>query len=243
MSDEKDLSMINNEDFYILGMPIKTKIGDCHFLKVKDYPNYSIDLNIVSMTKLHFVHAYRKNDEDEKVLQHLESLSLLSIIVNYLPDVFKSYERVFAHFFKDEDAIHNISSEEEFEEYRQLILKLSCIKEEKINPNPEIQEFIDKSKKVKAQQNSGITFSTIVTSVSALGGKDYENIREMTLFQLYMEFYRIAQKVNYETSVLFATVAEKVEIEDWAKKISLFEEEKHGLTRSEFSKIAGTISD
>jgi hypothetical protein len=43
--------MMDIKEFYILGLPIETEIGKCHFLKVKEYPDYFMDLQIVSMTK------------------------------------------------------------------------------------------------------------------------------------------------------------------------------------------------
>lgn len=231
------------EEFYVLGLPIKTKIGNCHFLKVKNYPKLYADLQIVSLTKLHFVHGISKENEGrEDLLNEFKQLSLMQIVRSY-SDVRKVYIRVFAHFFKDENAFFNIRSESEFDYYRSLILKLSCIKEEKINPNPEIQEAIERSRRVKAQDGEKMAFADIVTSVSAIKGVGYDEINEMTLFQLYMDFYRIAQDKNYHTSALFATVAEKVEIEGWNKHIDMFEEEHHGLTRKEFSKVAGVLGD
>lgn len=256
LSDE-NIEVENNsiediEDYYILGLPIRTNLGDCHFLKVKDYPNFSQDLQVVGMTKDHFINLiYQSNNKE--IVDEIKDFSLMQIVLGVMKEeLLPIYERVFEHFLNRKDAFWSLIKEdeygeayfdeEEFEKIRQLILKLSCIKEEKINPNPEIQEAIDRSKRVKAQQGGEINFSTIVTSVSALGGKDYSEINEMTLYQLYMNFYRLMQKFSYDTTTLFATVGE-VEIEDWNKKIDMFEEEKHGITRSEFSKIAGILND
>ena len=233
-------SIDDNEEFYILGLPVKTDIGYCHFLKVKDYPKLNRDLQIVSLTKLHFLHQFRENNDDKELLEELEKLSLAQIVFS-LDEIKEAYIRVFTHFFQDEEAIYKIQSEEEFEYYRALILKLSCIKEEKINPNPEIQRAIERSKRVKAQESEKMEFADIVTSVSAIKGVGYDEIQEMSLYQLYMDFYRIAQVKSYEASILFATVAEKVEIESFNKHIDMFEEEKHSLTRNEFSKVASVL--
>lgn len=223
------------EEFYILGLPIKTNIGFCHFLKVQDYPQLQNDLQIVSLTRLHYLHQFREANEDEEIVKQLEELSLAQIVFNY-EEILSAYERVFTHFFQDSEAIYKIQDEKEFEYYRSLILKLSCIKEEKVNPNPEIQRAIERSRRVKAMDSEKMGFADIVTSVSAIKGVSYEEINNMTLYQLYMDFYRIAQNKNYETSTLFATVAEKVEIESWNKHIDMFEEEKHYISQSEFNK-------
>lgn len=236
--------MSYQEDFFILGQPVETRIGDCHFLKVKDYPKLSIDLQIVSMTKTHFIHAFRsedKNDEENKrLIEHLEELSLLQIIVNYLDDVLESYIRVFNHFFNYEGALNRVESEEEFESLRQLILKLSCIKEEKINPNPEIQAAIERSRQAKSINSENITFTTIASSVSSLSGKSYLEINEMTLYQLYLDFYRLMYKFSYDTTTLFATVGE-IDVESWSKEIDIFEDEKHAIEMSKLNSIAKQI--
>lgn len=231
------------EEFYILGLPVKTDIGYCHFLKVKDYPKLYNDLQIFSLTKWHYVHKLMELNKDNKEAERLKDLTLAQI-VHSIDEIRRVYEKVFAHFFQDVNAFSKIQTEQEFDYYRGLILKLSCIKEEEVNPNPEIQKWIEKSRRVKSQQGEKMSFADIVTSVSALKGISYEEINEMTLYQLYMDFYRIASKIDYDTGTLFATVStEEVKIEGWNKHIDMFEKEKHGLTREEFSKVAGVVND
>lgn len=230
------------EDFYILGLPIKTQIGNCHFIKVKHYPKFYGDLQVVKLPKQYFVNEISKDKENKELLEEVNGLSLREIVFGF-SDIKDVYTKLFSYFFKDEDALMKIQDDDEFMYYRSLILKLSCEKEETINPNPEIQRAIERSRRVKSQEGEGLAFADIVTSVSAIKGVSYEEINEMTLYQLYMDFHRIGQKFNYETSALFATVAEKVEIEGWSKHIDLFEDEKTGLTRDEFSQIAGTVQD
>lgn len=230
------------EDFYILGLPIETRIGYCYFLKVKDYPHLQRDIQLVSWTKLHFINEFSKDKANQELVETLKKMSLLEIVLA-IPEITSVYSKVFTYFFKNEQAFRLIENEKEFKYLRSLILRLSCIKEEEINPNPEIQRTIERSRRIKAQEGESLTFTDIVTSVSAIKGVGYEEICEMTLYQLYMDFHRIAQDKSYQASTLFATVAEKVDIESWSKSITLFEEEKYGLTRNEFSQIAGTIKD
>lgn len=230
------------EDFFILGLPIETDIGNCHFLKVKDYPRLKQHLDVISLTRQHYINNITTSNKDNpELIDKISELSLIQFVGNF-PEVEASYSLIFSEFFRDDSAFLKIQTEEQFEYYRGLILKLSCIKEEVINPNPEIQKSIERSKRLKSS-GSSMSFADIVSSVSAVKGVGYNEILEQTLYQMYMDFYRISHIFNFETSRLFATVAEKVEIEDWNKGINMFEDEKAGLTRSEFSKVAGVVSN
>lgn len=230
-------------EFYILGLPIQTEIGDCHFITVADYPNYFVDLQIISMTKDHIIQRYskaNKNGEYDELISNLRELSFFQIMVG-IPDMFKAYSRIFDKVFNIQEAINRIKSEEEFNYYRSLIMKMSCIKEEKINPNPEIQAAIERSRRVKAQDAEKLEFADMVTSIASLGGFSYGEINDLTLFQMHMTYYRFAQIKSYDTSTLFATVSGEVDIENWSKHIDLFEEEKHGIEMSRLGSIAKQI--
>lgn len=234
--------MINLEEFYILGLPIETERGDCHFIKVMDYPKFILDLETMVLTKAHIINRLSKFNADhslDEVIKVFNQQPLYEIII-HVPEMAHSYQNVFKHVFQNEEVFSSITVDE-FDSYRQLILKMNCMKEEKINPNPEIQMWIEKSKRAKQQEGGTLTFSDIVTSVVGFNGLSYRDINEMTIFQLYMTFYRINQIKGYDTSTLFATVAEKVKVESWCKHIDLFEEESHGISREEFEKKSQSI--
>lgn len=246
MQSEKRLgnhySMIDDEEYYILGLPIQTRIGYCHFLKVKELPTLQQKLQIIALTKQHYINSVKENAKNNS--ETIEAFSELSLwqIISQFPEVLETYSHVFSEFFRDEEALSKIQDEKEFEYYRDLILKLSCIQEEEVNPNPEIQRAIDRSKRVKAQEGGQVDLASIMSSVSVIKGVGYKELGEQTLYQLYMDYYRIIQKINYDTGTLFATVSpEQIEIEEWSKPVDLFETDKHGLTRSEFSKVAGVL--
>lgn len=233
------MSVQIDDSFFILGNPIETNLGKCHFIKVKDYPNYFMDLHIVSLTKEHIIQRFSSMSKDERVIKFIEEMRKSSLfdIVREVLDVRESYIRLFDKLFEGEGVFHEIKKEKEFEEYRQVVLRMSCIKEEEINPNPEIQKAIDRSKRVKAQNSGKFEFVDMVTSIVGFNGLTYKHINEFTVYQLYMTYYRIAQIKNYDTSTLFATVAaDKVDIENWSKHIDMFEEEKHFVTQGEFNK-------
>jgi len=160
-------------------------------------------------------------------------------LVLYFPDLKEVYGELLFKVF-DSNSNFQLLNSNNFDYYRKLIMDMNCVKEEKINPNPEIQKWIEKSKKFK-ESGEKLEFSDIVSSVVGYNGLSYNDINEMTIYQLYMTFQRIGQIKGYDTSTLFATVAEKVDVQSWCKHIDLFEEEAHGISRENFDKKIGSI--
>lgn len=232
--------MMNLRDFYILGMPIETEIGDCHFIKVKEYPDLFLDLQVLSLTKNHLISKYTELNQKEKnpildsLIEEMGKADLYTI-ANWIPDLQGAYIRVFSKVFNNEEILLSIN-EDNFNAIRKLIMDMNWIKEEKVNPNPEIQKAIERSKRVKSSDGDALEFSDVVSSVVGYNGLSYQDINEFTVYQLYMTFYRIAHIKNYDTSTLFATVAsEAVKITNWSKHIDLNEEDNHSITKEELS--------
>ena len=234
--------MFNLKEFYVLGLPIDTDIGEINFIKVKDYPDHIMDLQNIGMSKQEIIYKYSEMNEDGKLdelIDELESLSLYGISIG-LENFRQSYFNVLHKMFGDEEALHKIN-EESFNIYRKLILDMNCINEEKINPNPEIQKAIERSRRVKSMDQDKLTFSDICSSIVAYSGNDYNDLLNWTVYQLYMTFHRIGLFKNYDTSTLFATVSEKATVENWSKHIDLFEEESHVMEESKFKNTTGEM--
>lgn len=235
--------MMDVKEFYILGLPVETPIGNCSFIKVKDYPDYFMDLQIVALTKNHLISKYTELNKDGSITEFVDALHKASLyeIATGIPEVNSAYVKLFGKVFNDKQILVDIN-EENFSYYRNLVLTMNCIKEEIINPNPEIQKAIERSRRVKSREGEKIEFADIVTSVVGYNGLTYENINDFSIYQLYMTYYRIAQFKNYDTSTLFATVSsEKIDIDSWSKHINLFEEEKHFVSHDEFKKKTGSV--
>ncbi|WP_097040674.1 hypothetical protein [Terribacillus aidingensis] len=223
-------------------MPIETDIGTCHFIKVEDYPRLQPFMNYVKMSKLEIINELHKDNKTGKHDMLIEvfqddRVTLFQISGN-LPSFNEAYSEVFSHVFND-DTIMNRISEDNFQQIRQLVMRMNCMKEELINPNPEIQRAWERSKRVKAQDAEMISFSDMATSISVFGSKpSYNAIANLTIYQFFMEYQRIAQGFAYETATLFATVsAEKMKIDSWSKHIDLYQEERHELSQGQFNEI------
>lgn len=237
--------MMDIEEFYFTGKPIETSIGNCYFLTIGDYADYFIYLQYVSMTKEQIINEliknYIGNKKDE--LNMLKQYTFYELILN-LTNWNASYAKIFTKVFRNDDILKLIN-EENFYELRKLILKMNCIKEEEINPNPEIQRFIDMSKRAKALESDKQTLSDIASSIVLENSLSYEKLNEYTIYQFYLTYYRIGHFKNYDTSTLFSTIptTEKIKIENWNKHIDLFEKDKHHITQEEFKKNIGSVLD
>lgn len=244
-SVDKSLSVIPDyEEFYGFGLPIETGLGAFHPIKVKDYPAYLIYLQNIKAPKEKIIQEYRKlnkGEKVEKIFEQMEKLSLFEFVLNDKNTRY-SYEVVLNKCFEREGVLDEIKDEDTFDYYRGLVLKTSAMKEEKVNPNPEIQKFIEMSKQSKSKGQETFTISDMLSSVSMMSGIDYGTIMEWSIYQLHLSYHRIIHIINYDTGNLFKTVSIKeIEVDDWNKHIDLLEEEKHGIHIKELGKIAQTI--
>ncbi len=232
------------KEFYILGLPINTPIGECHFLKVKEYPDYFMNLQVVALTKNHIISKYTELNKDGSLSEFIEELHKVNLfeIVLGIPEIKEAYDRMFDKVFGQDEIITQIENENDFSYFRNLVMTMNCLKEETVNPNPEIQRALERSKRVKSQEADKIDFADMVTSIVGYNGLTYDDLNNFTIYQLYMTYYRIAQFKNYDTSTLFATVAsDKINIESWSKHINLFEEEKHTISHEKFKQTTGSV--
>lgn len=230
------------KEFYILGQPIETEIGKVHFLKVKEYPDYFLDLHTVALTHLQLVYKYIDMNKTGVLTGFIEQLKMVSLFdaVTSIEELNDAYARLFTKVFQGEHWADKINKDN-FNYYRNLVLEMNCVKEEKINPNPEIQRAIERSKRVKAMEGEKLEFSDICSSCVGFNGLTYNDLNDFTIYQLYMTYYRIGQIKNYDTSTLFATVStEKINIESWSKHINLFQEESHFITEEKFKKTTAS---
>ncbi len=230
------------KEFYILGLPIETEIGNCQFIKVKEYPDCFNDLQIISLSKSHLIYKYSQLNKGgllNDFIKELEKLTLYEIAVN-IPELQESYYKVFTKVFGSEETLDFVN-QDNFDYYRKLIMTMNCLKEEKINPNPEIQRALERSRRVKAMESEKFTFADMCSSVVGHNGLTYQSINEFTIYQLYITYYRIAQIKNYDTTTLFKTVSNDVKVDSWSKHINLFEEENHFVDYKKFKKQTGSV--
>lgn len=237
-----------DKEFYIFAKPIKTELCEVRFLKYFEYIENLPELSMMSLNVLHYYYQYRKLNEENssevnEAIEALKDESLYQIVMSQ-DAITAAYYKVFQKVIDDQKAIEAIfDSEELFMQHRQLIMEMNMLSEEEVSPNPEIQKAIERSRRVKQKKAEKQSYSDIISSVVASTSNSFKDIGEMTVLQVYSIYYRISAIFNYQASTLFATVAEKVQIESWNKHIDLFSSESDTIERNEFDKKFGGMFD
>lgn len=210
------------KELYILGLPIKTKIGNIHFAKVKDYYTVLSFLPYIFLTKEDIYDLF----EDKKTAkEQLKDVPFLMIIKN-ISDLYLIYKKIF-HFFFREDVFDLVESDEELNYYLNLIKEMNCLHYEKPSKDPEIAKFDMYDKIYREKKGLTVTFEAMVTSVELIS---HQNALEMTIYKLNALFNRIMAFENYRASLLFSTVAPNVQIENWFKHIDVNYNNKNNKT-------------
>lgn len=236
------------EEFYIIGLPIKTDIGLVRFITVKEYPVLSMKLGVLQTDKNRIICEFAKmleqqKDEQERLklemfIKEVEKSSFYEIVTGF-EDLDTGYRELFAELFDDAHAWDKVDAKT-FDYYRDLLIKMNGITVPETNPNPEIQKWIDKSNRVKQQNNDdGLDFTSMISSLFVVG-HSFKDINNLTMYQFYMAFQRLAKFKEYDSTTLFATVAPDVKVENWFKTIKLGEKESSFMSKEIFSKDIGS---
>ena len=158
------------------------------------------DIGLLRLLTLYYIKEYKV---DEKIKEQFDKMAKLFSIVLHDDMNYIVHDNSLVFFNKNQDKIINNNN---YEEIRKIIMEQNLLFEEKIYKDPLVQKWARKALEAK-QKGNNITDETMVTIISVISGKSYEEIANMTLYQYKAEFYRIMAIMNYETSVIFATVA------------------------------------
>lgn len=107
-----------------------------------------------------------------------------------------------------------------------------------------MQRRIEQSKRLKQQEQEPLEVYDMISSIATFAGISYKEIAEMTLYQMYMTFYRISCFKDYDTAILFATVSPEAgkNIKHWSSH-DLFEEESHALSDEQVKNLKRLFQD
>lgn len=177
------------------GQPVRTPIGDCHFIKIKEYVDFSSDLQLMADNQDKIVESMRQALKDKLDAEDIEEMvsgrNLFQLILMH-PLYLEAYQSIFIKVFDDKEIMSKISNEN-FLELRSLVLKMHLINEDKKSPNSEIEELNQISKELKSSDN-GADLSDMISVVVVMTGVDYSTINEWSLYQLYLTYHRILKK-------------------------------------------------
>lgn len=238
--------MENIPELYILGNPIDTRIGKLYPVKIKDYyeflkHQYTLLFEIDDLVKI-FKMICQQDSSYNFFVNYLKSSNLFDFLclfkqdepreIKWMYEFYIKFKELFQFCFK-EDVFDLIQSNEEFEEYRELIKNVNYIKVEKPNPNPEIERRNKLKRLLEQNRNDNITFEAMFTSIEAITGRDPN---EMTIYRFHKLFERICQIKNYDTSTLFATISSEAKIEPWYKDIAISAKNENYITEEQLRK-------
>ena len=242
---------MDEREFYIFGLPVQTEFGEVRFLTYLEYLQNLADLSNMSQNVLHIYYQYRelydkaklKKDEKEQVEKNLTELKEQKLfdIVMSSEGYKESYKKIFNLVINNDEAVSLIMNHEElFMKFRKLVLDMNMLTESLVSPNEEIQKGIERSRRAKMASNKDKqTLGDIVSSIAVGAGISPEHVARMHVLLVYSIYYRIGKFQNYNTSTLFATVAEKVEIESWSAHVNMWEQETDSMEKSDFDKKFG----
>jgi len=194
-------------------------IGNIYPIKLKDYDKFQECSNILYISKNHFTEI----DTPLLALIILIFEKLFSLVLRKNVLLHSNNENIwFQVENKSETKDNTIINFFNYDELRSTIMKQNLIFEQKIYKNKLVQEWANKVLESRSKNSAKISIEDIITTVSIYKSKNYDELMEYTIYQLYADFYRIRKMKKYDTDTLFATVAEKITIEDFAEEINMF---------------------
>jgi hypothetical protein len=222
------------EDLFVIGLPLKTKYGFIRPIKVKEYPKYIQWIEFLKFQDWEVKRIIRQQVKgtmyEETVKEDLENNTLFRCIQTNVFKLKDAYGEIFKELmpndYSDDFFYKNVTSQVEFDELRRLILSFNRIEYREKNPNPEIERGFKMKEWLASKKGNVITFDSMYTSL-CVNSKPHD-INDYTLSQFYGSFKRLEMFKLYDTTTLYKTVdsKDKVKVVEWFKSFKDKPEEK-----------------
>ena len=108
---------------------------------------------------------------------------------------------------EDNSSCKSISNED-FMVIREIVLTQNALVEPIKYHDKIVDEWMQKAR--NARRNKDITFNDLIITVKNSTNLKYEDIAEMNMIQFYSDYRWVNHKNDYEASILFKTVSNKV---------------------------------
>lgn len=222
------------KDLFIIGLNLKTDYGIIRPIKVKEYASMAMDLQMIKSEDWEIKSLVKKFAKDtpikDKVYDKIDNNSLIECIQENVYGLRDRYNNIFKKIvidFDEKKFLYQFSSQQEFDDFRKLILKFNQIPYIEWNPNPELRYFQRLELFFKKNNSKSIDFNAMYSSLMYVGHSPH-NINDYTLSQFYSLFKRIELFKGYDTSTLYKTVdsSGKTEIVEWYQSTDDVGEEK-----------------
>jgi len=215
----------------ILGKPkFITGVGYIYPIKVKDYEEFTDYAKILYVSKKHFESV----PEDYKLLD-LIIFNCVHLGYKNQDDFIRNVSRLFeivtneeVSFFYDSKSYgfmigkDGLIDSKNYEDIRSILMNQNIIFEQKVYKTKIMNEWAEKVMKVKQKNAPNITFEDIISTVSVGCSKNYWDLENYTIYQLYSDYYRFRKIQDYETSVQFKCVGGDIKLSDYSENLDLY---------------------
>jgi len=215
----------------ILGKPkVIEGVGSIYPIKVKDYEEFTDYAKILYVSIKHFesipdnlklldviysncIHLGYENYDN-----FIESMcKLFELVTNQ--DVSFFYDSKTYGFMIGTDGLINSDN---YEKIRSIIMSQNIIFEQKIYKTKVMNDWAEKVMKAKQKNAPNITFEDIISTVSVSCGKNYWDLENYTIYQLYSDYYRFRKIQDYESSVQYKCVGADIKLSDYSENLDLY---------------------
>lgn len=155
-----------------------------------------------------------KNDKVEDILNIseeslLDTINEMCDMLHYLFKKKVTFSENFLGFnIWTNDNISMPLAEKEYRILREIVMIQNGIAEQKVYKDKIIEEWVAKAK--KARRKKEIKFNDLIIFVKNKSSLSYKDIMNMNLLQFYCDYYHYIHESDYDTSILFKTVSDKV---------------------------------
>lgn len=227
----------------LLGLPIETPFGELKPLSLLDYLERGDALAAITFDIRRVLHEIRLSQPDEKhrnseemteLLREMEKeYSIKQLLITYMEPYFHAYvdiisrcrvlegQETFEEKQKETFEFLQDMEPKEFDALRKIILEINNQPEQTASLDPTVQQWKEKALRYKSSGSGDDSpnLSTMATSIVSFSGHTFEEVLSWNITQLHQVFQRIGFFKAYETTTLFATVTDKIDIQDWSKNI------------------------
>jgi len=201
---------------WINGFPMKTDFGYIKPLKIREFWKHFTDIELLKKQGWEVKKDILKYKDGhisiDQIKSDFDNHSFITCIRNNVASLRDEYTKIFKIFVYDfDDRVYWKMSQDDFDNFRKLILDFNHIYYYEKNPNPVIERY-NKAKNFLASRKGGtIEFDTVFSTlmVSSGGGHLPEEINNLTIRQFYLAFKRVEFSKAHQTTTLFKTVDSK----------------------------------
>jgi len=238
--------MTYDSALFYTGDPVETPIGQIPFKTVGEYAQVLKHIGILQqVNKMTILTLLSKNNAADllKIVRNYPFVDI-TIALNDTP-IFTQWVESIKYFLNTnplEPAKPLIYTDEELDEYLELIYHMNCVTfPDRLTGNPEIDRFINYRKKLR-QVKGGTTIEAIMSSVAVFMGLSNEELKNLTIYQLYVNFYRINSFKSFDVTTMYRMMDGKVKLVEWSKHQEILDTLVHKEKKlGEVNKFGATL--